>query len=182
MKTPARSKGVTLIEVLIALVVVSIGLLGIAKMQALAIASTRGSSTRSLMSIEAASLASAMHANRLYWANVATASTTFSTSVSQNTITASTDATLAAQTANCASVSCTNATGVAMAAYDLSAWGANLWTVVNGSSGTVTCSGLTVACTITITWNENMVGLNGATQWQAAQQTQALSYSLLVQP
>ena len=76
---PASNRGVSLLEVLIALVVISIGLLGIAKMQALAIASTRVSSMRSLISIEASSLASAIHANRLYWTGptVGSVATTF---------------------------------------------------------------------------------------------------------
>ena len=64
---PARN-GFTIIEVMVALVVISIGLLGIAKMQALALASTSTSRLRSLAAIQAASLGSAMHANRAYWA------------------------------------------------------------------------------------------------------------------
>ena len=179
MKPLSRARGVTLIEVLIALVIVSIGLLGIAKMQALAIASTRGSSTRSLIAIEAASLAAAMHADRTYWANVATASTTFSASVSNGVITAATDGALTSQSANCVSTSCS---GVAMAAYDLSAWSAAINKVTNGAAATVACSGAAVACTITVTWQENMVGMNASTQYASGQQTQTLSYALLVQP
>jgi type IV pilus assembly protein PilV len=179
MNSPTHTRGVSLIEVLVALVIISIGLLGIAKMQALAIASTRGSSTRSLIAIEAASLASAMHANRLYWGSVANVATTFSASVSNAAITASSDAALTTQTANCATTTCV---GVPMAAYDLSAWGATLQNVMNGSTGTVYCSGAPVACTITVTWQENMVGMNTATQYTGAAQTQQLSYALLVQP
>jgi prepilin-type N-terminal cleavage/methylation domain-containing protein len=61
-------RGFSLIEVLVALIVVSVGLLGIAKMQAVAYSSTGVASKRSLAAIEAASLASSMHANRAYWA------------------------------------------------------------------------------------------------------------------
>jgi type IV pilus assembly protein PilV len=185
---PAR--GMSLIEVLVALVVVSIGLLGIAKMQALAIASTRGSSTRSLISIEAASLASAMHANQLYWQQVSNTTTTFTAAVANNAITSSSDANLVGQTTNCSTTVCV---GRPMAAYDLVTWGSNLNSVINGSTGTVDCSGAPVTCTITISWTENMVGLNASTQYatgtgtnpqttQAQQQTQQLQYALLVQP
>ena len=44
------------------------GLLGLAKMEALAISSTSVASSRSLAAIEASSLAAAMHANPGYWA------------------------------------------------------------------------------------------------------------------
>src|ERR1700688_2545651 len=60
--------GFTLIEVLVALIITAIGLLGIAKIEALAFANTGSASTRSLVAIQAAGLASAMHANRAYWA------------------------------------------------------------------------------------------------------------------
>jgi type IV pilus assembly protein PilV len=189
MKDLWRSRGVSLIEVLIALVIVSIGLLGIAKMQALAIASTRGSSTRSLIAIEAASLAAEMHADRIYWSNVATAATTFSASVTTvngvGTIAASTDSNLTTQSTNCVTNTCAG-TGVALAAYDLAAWGLALNNIVNGATANVLCSGASVACTITVSWTENMVGMNTNTQWTpgngTAQQTQTLNYALLVEP
>ena len=49
----ARAGGFTLIEVLVAVVVIAIGLLGIAKMQALAYASTSTASLRSLVALQA---------------------------------------------------------------------------------------------------------------------------------
>jgi type IV pilus assembly protein PilV len=177
MKTPASSRGVTLIEVLIALVIVSIGLLGIAKMQALAIASTRGASTRSLIAIQAASLAAAMHANRFYWSNVSTAASTFEADVSNTTITASTDGALTTQSTNCQTAVCV---GVAMAAYDLASWGGAVNNVMKGSTSKVQCSGAPSTCTITVTWQENLVGMNANTQNVA--QTLTNTYALLVQP
>jgi type IV pilus assembly protein PilV len=180
MKIAKRLRGVTLIEVLIALVIVAVGLLGIAKMQALAIASTRGSSMRSLIAIEAASIASAMHANRLYWSNVATAASTFNAAVSNTTL-ASSDTALSTQTANCAATVCS---GVAMAAFDLSAWGAALNAVANTSSATIYCSGTPVACTINVRWQENLVAMNTANQTTQQNTAPVLqnTYSLLVQP
>ena len=67
-----RAHGFSLIEVMVAVVVICIGLLGIAKMQAMALSNTNMSRQRSLAAIEAASFASAMHSNRQYWAAFAT--------------------------------------------------------------------------------------------------------------
>jgi type IV pilus assembly protein PilV len=60
--------GFSLVEVLVALVVCGVGLLGLAKMESLSIVSTGVASGRSLAAIQASSLAAAMHANRAYWA------------------------------------------------------------------------------------------------------------------
>ena len=71
MKTPhtpvLHARGFSLVEVMVAVVVICIGLLGIAKMQAMALSNTNMSRQRSLAAIEAASMASAMHSNQLYW-------------------------------------------------------------------------------------------------------------------
>jgi len=63
----APERGFSLLEVLVALVIIGVGMLGIAKIQALAYASTGTASERSLAAIEAASLAASMRANRGYW-------------------------------------------------------------------------------------------------------------------
>src|ERR1700674_3524815 len=66
---PAHARGFTLLEVMVSLFITAIGLLGIAKLQALAYASTGSANIRSLVAIQAAGLAASMHANRNYWAN-----------------------------------------------------------------------------------------------------------------
>jgi len=67
----AGARGFSLIEVMVAVIVICVGMLGIAKMQALSLSNTTTARLRSLAAIEAASLASAMHSNRQYWANTA---------------------------------------------------------------------------------------------------------------
>src|SRR5580700_12341596 len=68
MKTTINAmRGFSLIEVMVALIIIAVGMLGIAKMQALALSTTESSGVRSLVAIEAASLAASMHANRDYW-------------------------------------------------------------------------------------------------------------------
>ena len=67
------ARGFTLIEVMVAHGHHLVGLLGIAKIQALAYASTGTASVRSLVALQAAGLAASMHADRSYWANGARA-------------------------------------------------------------------------------------------------------------
>jgi len=64
-------RGFSLVEIMVAVVVICVGLLGIAKMQALAVSSTTTARLRAMAAFQAASLASAMHSNRDYWATAA---------------------------------------------------------------------------------------------------------------
>ncbi len=66
-RTHHRQQGFTLIEVLIALVISAIGLLGIAGMQMFSINNTSASNVRAVAAIEAANLVSRMKAVPDYW-------------------------------------------------------------------------------------------------------------------
>jgi type IV pilus assembly protein PilV len=187
----AAARGFTLIEVLVALIITAIGLLGIAKIQALAYANTGTASVRSLVAIQAAGLASAMHANRSYWAGSAPASFTITGTVIS-------DATLAgAATGTCilggvptlcdcmlggALAPCTPAS---MAAFDLHTWATALNAQLGNSNPITTIACPTgfnpINCTISVTWSEKSVALNA----QAAATTTATfapTYTLYVQP
>jgi type IV pilus assembly protein PilV len=188
-------RGFSLIEVLVALIVVSVGLLGIAKMQAVAYSSTGVASKRSLAAIEAASLASAMHANRAYWS--VNGSVPALTTVTGSVVTASTDPQLLAVT------DCTAAGGpctpAQLAAYDLNGvngWAPTLKQLLGTSDqATITCvnpavSTAPVTCTVNIQWTENQVAANtqeaqAANAAAAAGTTAALqlpSYTLYIEP
>src|ERR1700688_2114713 len=149
-----RAAGFSLVEVMVALVVCSIGLLGLAKMESLAISSTSVAGSRSIAAIEASSLASAMHANPGYWAaGLAPASTTVSAAPANNFSTAG--ACLVAGAGSCVPA--------AMAFYDLQLWAAALQAVLPGYLATITCTttvGVPVTCTIQIQWSENGVAGN----------------------
>jgi type IV pilus assembly protein PilV len=186
----STQRGFTIIEVMVALVVMSIGLLGIAKMQALSVASTSTSRLRSLAAYEAAGMASAMRANRTYWSGASLAKPI---SVSGGAA-SSTDATLssAITTVGLGSVDyCVSGGGapckpVTMAANDLQSWAAELNTLLPNSTALITCPTLTVpaTCTIQITWDEKAVAMNK----QAAAVTSTTAnyrlptYVLYVQP
>ena len=147
-----RQRGFSLVEVLVALIVMSIGLLGIAKMQAAALSNTAVASTRSLAAIEASSLASSMHANRGYWSSnvVATTITLRGKTVTPNV----------APVADCVAVSCTPA---GLAAYDLQQWTtAALEVLPPDYQATITCAPTVTPpnCTIQIQWAEKSVAVN----------------------
>jgi type IV pilus assembly protein PilV len=187
----ARAGGFTLIEVLVALIVTCIGLLGIAKIQALVYANTGSASTRSLVALQASGLAATMHANRVYWsAGLAPYSggtgftitgTTISDSTLNSTATGITDCNLGGASAPC--------TPPVLAAFDLHTWARGLNGMLPGANPvtTITCNPGTVPinCVIQITWNEKTVSLNAQSQagtTQGAAGTFAPTYTLYVEP
>jgi type IV pilus assembly protein PilV len=177
-----RARGFTLIEVLVALVVIAVGLLGIGKMQALALASTHSASMRSLAAIEAASLASAMHANRDYW----DATPPVTTTVTGTTIT-STTAGFPAAGADCTKTSgtvpCDTTT---LAAYDLEQWVLALNQLLPNPTATIQCPNSTppLSCTIQISWSEKAVAINSteAANVSTTEQFDTPTYTLYVEP
>ncbi len=183
MSAMRRGHGFSLVEVMVALVVCALGLLGLAKMESLAVVSTAVASSRSLAAIQASSLAAAMHANRGYWAaGLAPASTTVTVTSAATTI-VSGDPLLAAIPAVASLVPGALSCGAnQMAAYDVQQWALALQNLLPGSFSTIACTtvGTPVTCTIQIQWTENAVAAN-------AQQTninalQAPTYVLYVQP
>ena len=180
-RRPAR--GFTLIEVMVAVVVTAIGLLGIAKLQALAYSSTGVASTRALASLEASSLAATMHGDRAYWASgVAAPAPTGGFTITGLVIS---DPTLATP------VDCTTASGtnppdcapLALASYDVQQWAKAVNVLLPNPQTTVVCSttvGLPVSCTITINWSENIVAINA--QGANLAGMQGPSYVLYVEP
>jgi type IV pilus assembly protein PilV len=184
------ARGFSLIEVLVALIVVSIGLLGIAKMQAIAYSSTGVASKRSLAAIEAASLASSMHANRAYWSEPGTAA--LNTTITGTAIT-STDPGLSGG-GNCTIGGTVPCTPNQLAAYDMQSWATALKALLPNDQAAIVCQSTAaptpVTCTVTITWSENLVAANqqeatAANQAAAANSPAALqlpSYTLYIQP
>ncbi|MFL6602687.1 MAG: type IV pilus modification protein PilV [Steroidobacteraceae bacterium] len=175
--------GFSLVEVMVAVIVLCVGLLGIARMQSVALSSTSIAAKRSLAAIEAASLAAMMHENRGYWTNSDASGATFT--IKGTTVTVANGAPLltAAQSPAPACTSTTAAcTAQKLAAYDLNEWAKNLNAVLPGHSTSVACGTLTpVSCNIVIAWNENSVALNSQ-QSAAASVLQSPTYSLFVQP
>jgi len=190
MNQPMRKmRGFSLIEVMVALIIIAVGLLGIAKMQALALSTTASSGVRSLVAIEAASLAASMHTNRDYWvsgpppASFTVGVQTTAPGTSTVTITDSTNTLNTTQ--NCYSTS--TCLPAQVAAYDVQQWGAALGQIVPAALATITCTtpaGQPVACTIQIVWTENVTSTNNATAAasSAANALNSPAYTLYVEP
>jgi type IV pilus assembly protein PilV len=167
----ANGRGFSLVEVLVALVVCSIGLLGLAKLESVALSSTGVASGRSLAAIQASSLAAAMHANPGYWAaGFAPATTTVSAANNFSTAAA------------CLTAGATSCVPSDMAAYDLQQWAIALQALLPGYYATISCStaAFPVTCTIQIQWTENAVAANAQQTNMAGMQLP--TYVLYVQP
>jgi type IV pilus assembly protein PilV len=185
-------RGFTLIEVMVALIVLSAGLLGVAKMQALALSSTNVASVRSIAAIEAASLAATMHENRAYWSSAAPASNPNSGTITIASTGLPAPPTINANSNLTAAVDCTSfcSSPDKVAAYDLQQWATAMNNVMPNYNATIKCNAFSpVNCTIQITWTERVVALNND---QAAAQAAAVTkgqssmlaptYTLFVEP
>jgi type IV pilus assembly protein PilV len=189
-----RTQGFSLVEVLVALIVICIGLLGIAKMQALALSNMTTSRLRALAAFEAASLAGAMHSNRNYWATTPAGFTVTVNPVATPAV-ASSDAALSVLASNdylggpnaangavgqnacvgtvAGAAACATSNNLqALAAYDLARWTASLTGLLPNPTASISCpnvAGGTIptSCTIQISWTEKAVSMN---QQEAAQQ------------
>jgi type IV pilus assembly protein PilV len=190
----SQALGFSLVEVLIALVVLGVGLLGIAKLEGAAFSNTSVAARRSLAAIEADSLAASMHVNRGYWSSLDPAGATIT--VQGSTVTVGSGAAANLATAVGAAPSCTSTTTPCtiqnMAAYDLAQWALALQAVLPNYTATVACgTGTPVSCTINLVWSENAVAVNSTEASLAASAASASStvnafefpsYTLYVQP
>jgi type IV pilus assembly protein PilV len=203
------SRGFSLIEVMISILIISTALLGFAGVQAVSVNNTTVARYHALAAIEVSSLAAAMSANHAYWGVAATASTvcvatTAAGQVFINQVTAptpcpalasSSSGVLSSPSSNClasgSGTSVTPCTPLAMAAYDVSTWAAGLTKSGATQSGAFVQPSASIACAvpgsgpvnclITLTWQEKNVAINNnSAQASAAPITR--SYSQVVQP
>ena len=172
----SRISGFTLIEVLIAVLITTVGLLGIAKMQALAISSTKGAGDRSLLALQVGSLVSAMHANKAFW------NSTFVPTAVLAQGTTITDATnqLTTPVTDCSTAPCEVAD---MAALDFQNWVAGMNQQFPTYAAKIDCTNsVPVSCEIYVTFKENTISISKSTAAPTASQTQTQSFSVFVKP
>jgi len=134
-RRPASEQGMSLIEVMVAVLVMAIGLLGIAAMQTVALRNSQGSLERSQAVISAYAALEAMRANR--------------------------DTALAGGY-NTGGFICTGPGAGSLAAADTTAW-INGWRTalgldaadVNSGCGSISCNAATGICDIGLRWDES---------------------------
>lgn len=169
--------GFSMVEVLVTIAIISTALIGVAKMQAAAVSNTQVARVRSLIALQAGSLASSMHGNPGYWAS-GLAPATFS--ATGTTITEASGVLTA--TTSCTSGTCTPAQ---LAAYDVQSWVSNINSHFPSYTATVNCTtatGAPVSCNINLSWTEKYIAINRSTAASAAAQTSTQGFSLYVEP
>ena len=166
-----------MIEVLVTMVIVSIGLLGFAKMQAAVLSSTQAARVRSLVALQVNSLASAMYGNRSYWSSDAAPAGFTSASGSVEDASGVLTAAVDCRAANC--------TPAQMAAYDVQTWAGNLQAHFPTYAAVVACDppGASPArCSIDVTWDETTVAMNRSVVAESSAMTARRQFTLLVEP
>jgi type IV pilus assembly protein PilV len=178
-------RGFTLVEVLVALLVTAVGLLGLLKIQALAISSTKEAGSRGLVAMQVESLTAMMHANPFYWAAAVPAGgVTSGPPPGKITVTGATvGAPFAAAGSTCtgASVKCTP---MQLAGADVQQWAATMYQQFPTYNATINCdsTSLPVTCFINVNWQETQVAAHATTAQGKNIQTTTLSFSVYVQP
>ena len=179
-----RQHGFTLIEVLVSILLVSIGIFGFAKTQALALSSTQIASSRSIVSVQASSLAALMHGNRTFWA-AGVAPANFS--LSGSTVTDSTGVLTAAVTTCVASTVPATAlcTPAQLAAWDLQQWAVHMADLLPSYTAAASCTTTTnapVNCVLTVSWTEKYVSATRTAALDSAATGGTRSYTLYIEP
>ncbi|NNM51010.1 MAG: prepilin-type N-terminal cleavage/methylation domain-containing protein [Pseudomonadales bacterium] len=192
-----RMHGFSMVEVLVAVVIVAIGLLGMAKIDAVSVSEGGVSATRAVVAMDVASLAGAMRANEMFWQTtsvptlVTLTSSTTSKKTSVNVATPTNLTVGQVPSGNCANMLCSPAQ---MAAWDLSQYATALTQIIPNGSSTITCLAAVVnavtpslsspaTCQIAVTWTENSVAINNAVRSAANTQTsETQTFDQMVQP
>jgi type IV pilus assembly protein PilV len=135
-----RQQGFTLLEVLIALLILSIGLLGLAALQTTGLRSNEMASMRTTATMLAYDISDRMRANP------------------QGTINGEYVKPLSSTIPDCTSDSSTGCSPAELATFDLSQWGAALTQLPGGQGDISPAAGTPLIHTITVRWDENRTG------------------------
>jgi type IV pilus assembly protein PilV len=172
---PRAARGFSLVEIMVAVVVICVGLLGIAKMQALAVSSTTTARLRAMAAFQAASLAAIMHSNRTYWATAAAVANSptiiFVPSGATPATITYTPAGFAQASTFCidtvveATPKCPGTAGAAqLAGMDITRWANAMIGLLPNLTTTINCQGAIQppSCTIQMQWTEQTGTINSS--------------------
>lgn len=160
----AGARGFTLIESIVALVVVAIALLGPLKMMAHALASSSTANARNVAALHAASLASVILANPAFWRDGEGRNSEIKL---RGGAIASESSPAAPADMDCLVSSAQDGprcTPAQLAAADLAQWAAALQDILPNASGSVQCAQSDAAvtrCIVTLQWHERFVSGSG---------------------
>jgi len=153
-KSPIRSRGFTLLEVLISIIIIAIGLLGMAGLQVTTLRNNNSSSMRTQATFLAEDMADRMRSN--------VAGVTAGNYAPTTTI--PTTSTVSCETSTgCAISSASGCSASELAAYDICEWQNNLY-ILNGNSGLPLGTGqitslLNGIFQIRVTWDDDRNGV-----------------------
>ena len=148
-----KQRGFTMLEVLISILVIMLGVLGLAGLQLLAISNTEAGRYQSLATTLASSMEAAMQGNIAYWGTPPPTITVNGTTITNGP---------AAYAGTCVGTVCSP---TQMAYFDLLNWGTALASGLPSGQATITCPATAspAVCTLTLTWSEKNVALQAAT-------------------
>lgn len=184
-----NQRGVSLLEVLISIVIIAIGVLGLAKMQALSISNTQTSGNRGLIALQASGLAALMHSNKAFWQIPASPNCSGATACVLSGSSLATNSTSTPFTTPPALSTCTYASpcsALQIASIDVNTWMGNMYAQVPTYTLNINCSVTGTnpnTCIIQVSWIEKQQGMNQTTaSVAAATPSQTQQYFLYVQP
>ena len=174
--------GFSLVEVMVAVLISSTGILGLLGMQSIAARNMQSARTRSVVALQATSLAAAMHSNTAYWA-FAVAPANFSmsgTSISEagnrlNRPDINCISDLSSPTGSC--------TPEDLATFDLATWTKSMNQLVPGYLANSVCGiddTRPFSCSLTISWNERFA--RNTTTVDSLATSGQQSFTLYIQP
>lgn len=185
--SPHVNSGFSLLEIMVSLVVISLGLLGLAGMSALAINNTSVARTRTLAATFAESLAASISANPAYWGGSATAgiASGYTPPTAEFTVNGSTlgNSALNGKNSDCSSAACAPD---AIAAYDLKQWGTALSNQLPNGQGAIVCTLIAATssyvCRIKVSWTEKNLALHQASGTLDSNTVANTSFEMVIKP
>lgn len=182
------SNGFSLLEVLISIVIISLGILGITGLLIKGMSNAKSANQRTIAAMEASSLAASMYANRAFWSTPALP-VSFSTQwgASKPTISASSNITFI-DPASCDDVS-SKCSSLQIAGADAQNWVNSVNNSLANGASNVSCATRTDgafkvnSCDITLSWVEKFVDPSNNSTTQASSATSGTrTYTLHVEP